>query len=198
MDVSQYAAFLALRDRGDKAGAAAAVSAFIASFGSFDERYDWVADFLEREFGGGKMRHEIYRDLVFPVLLAGYRRRDAWAVAWLARTCQNLYACRECRGLIGDTTEYALWLEAYRLRPDGETRAALLKQQIAWFRFSEHEWPRGILYGMNGATPAQCAEILAEVGFARELDTNGECTRFLDAYERKVRDYQGRLERSAP
>jgi hypothetical protein len=42
------------------------------------------------------------------------------------------------------------------------------------FEYSEHEWPAGILYGMNGANLEQCQEIASAVTEARALDFNGK------------------------
>lgn len=188
-----YEQYLFLKQRRKKQEAQEALQGFIDSFESDQERQHWVRDFLSRHEEGRKVAYSIYGHLVFPVLRAGYERQDAWSTLWLARTIQNIYGIEALHAAIGYKSEAGLLKEAYTQQPSPEVRRWLLTTSIRWFQYSGHEWPRGILYGFDGATPEQCEEILQEVAFARELDEEGGFQAFLTEFEGKVREYQERV-----
>jgi hypothetical protein len=69
----------------------------------------------------------------------------------------------------------------------------LLKSLLHYFDHASHEWPAGILWGMNGATLDQCNEIMSEVTFARELDRECAYALSIDEFESMLKQYQQRL-----
>jgi hypothetical protein len=193
MDNALYQKFVALKEIGKKTEANTALEEFIASFHTPEEKQEWAWDFLEHGEYGHKIRHELYTEVIFPVLLEGYRRNDARSLFFLAKTAQNLYADRSLLSQVDNKGEYQLLREADALTPTEEIRHALLRWDLNWFGHCEHEYPTGILYGSDGATLAECEEILQEVEFARTLDDGTHAT-YLQEFEAKVREYRQRLQ----
>lgn len=200
-----YQRFVMLKEAGKKQEATAALNAFLASCGTHDAdtfqpaeaaeakaKRAWVYAFLEQHRYGHKVRHELYAQLIFPVLLEGYRLQDARNVYWLAATAPNLYDSPGLHILVGTKTEEALLREAYAIQPVEAVRKRLLIALLNWLRYCQHEWPAGILYDADGANLAQCEEILQEAAFAQSLDT-GENAAFFEEFERRVQEYRQRL-----
>ena len=188
-----YEQFISLKEMGRRAEAKVVLDEFIASFQSFGEKAVWVRAFLERQEFEDKIRHEIYEQLVFPVLLEGYSRKDVWSVFNLAKTSQNLYAAKSLHAVVEFRSEFQFLIEAYELEPTEQVRKYLLDRQIRGFHYSQHEWPAGILYGSNGASLDECDEILQEVTAARILDRENVRSLFLTEFEAKVKEYKSRL-----
>lgn len=188
-----YEQFLRLKEHGKKEEARTYLLDFIASFQTFDEKKIWVRGYLVSSDIGHKIRHEIYENLVFPVLLDGYKQKDAWSTLWLATTWQSLYASKKCHETISWKDAFTLLKEAYALEPSTEVRERLLKAELDWFEYSQHEWPAGILYGWNGASLDECQEILREIAFARSLDKDAAHEEFLAQFEGRVVEYMDRL-----
>ena len=193
MKPNLYEQYLSLKKLGIKTEAKIVLDEFIASFQSFEEKENWVRQFLEGGDFGHKIRYEIYTNLVFPILLKGYSQKDVWSIFWLAKTSQNLYTNASLHAVIEFKSEFQLLAEAYALEPTEQIRLHLLKELIRWFNYSQHEWPSGILYGVNGASIEECDGILLNVEFARELDQDNVYEPILDDFEAKVRAYQDRL-----
>lgn len=194
MNPEHYQNFKSLIDRGLRTEAASELKLFVESFGDLQERRIWTRWFLEHEQLGHTIRHELYEAVVFPALFAGYEERDPWSILWLARTCQNLYRARELWRQIGFKTDYEFLKELVQLEPtNDDAKAALLERQIQWFRYTEHEWPAGILYGNDGASSTECDAILSEVNFARQLDEGNRYSAYLDSFVSRVREYKERI-----
>lgn len=194
MKIELYEQFLFFKNCGRKAEAKVAVDAFTSSFNSMEETREWVYAFLATAKHRHKVRHEIYQRLIYPVLLEGYVRGDVQCILWLAETEQNLYAVKSVHASLKDKTGFALCREAYGLAPNAKIGRKLLQKLIRWFDYAQHEWPSGILYGMDGADAHQCQEILEEVEFASKLDLDDEYTAYLADFKSKVLEYLKRRE----
>ena len=196
MDTALYQKFAILKETGRKREAKAALTEFLASFETEEQKQEWAWEFLECGDYGHKIRHEIYAVLIFPVLLEGYRRRDARSLYYLAKTAQNLYANPKLRSQLDDKGKYELLHEAYSLAPSGEIRKLLLCWYMNWFGYCGHEYPAGILYDFSrGANISECEEILKDIAFARTLD-DGTRADYFQEFEEKVREYRQRLKSS--
>jgi hypothetical protein len=170
------------------------LDAFLQSFSTFEEREQWTRSFLKTHAYGKRVRHELYAEVIFPVLLAGSQRKDAWSLYWLAGTSQDLYRARRLHEQIQFRGEISLLKEAYALDPSSsEVRKALLKSLMDYFRYAAHEWPTCILWGMDGATRDQFNDMMSEVTFSRELDRECVHTLSIDEFESKLKQYQDRL-----
>ncbi len=197
MELEHYKQYLHCKKLGFRSQAKQHLQQFITSFASFTEKELWTHGFLENqqceyEYG---IRYELYEQVVFPVLLSGYQKRDPWSVLWLARTAQNFYKVKHLHKQINFKTDYGLLKECYLLAPsNNEVQKGLLSVQIRWLQFCIHEYPTGILYGsVNGATIDECQEILSEVEFARKLDVEKIQEKFFNEVQSKVLEYIVRL-----
>ena len=142
MNISAYVEFVEADRSGRKGAAATAIQAFIGSFESIDEKRAWVVEFSKTFYPGKKIRHELYAEVVFPVLLRSYRNSEIWGIEWLAATSQNLYRAKNLWAQLEFITEYGLLKQWRTLAPEsGPARDALLKKMIEGFEYSEHEWP---------------------------------------------------------
>ena len=188
-----YERFLFLKERGNKGESKAYLDNFIASFSSLGEKRAWVHHFFETRYTGGKVRHEIYENLVFPVLLDGYLHNEAWSLLWLFQTKDNLYANKALHAQVGFRAGSDFLRQAYAMEPAHSVRRFLLAEQIRGFDYCQHEWPSGILYGADGATQSECEELLREIAFTRQLDIGRLHTGYLNDFLHKVEEYQARL-----
>ena len=194
MNSALYEDYLARLAEGRRKDAGVMLDAFLRSFNSAEEREQWTRTFLRTRTYGARVRHEIYAELIFPVLLAGSKRNDAWSLYWLAGTCQNLYTARRLHEQIKFKDKISLLKEAYAIdRNSSEVCEALLKSLLDYFCHASHEWPAGILWGNDGATLDQCNEIMSEVTLARELDRECAYALPIGEFESKFKQYQERL-----
>ena len=118
------------------------------------------------------IRRPLFERAVFPALLAGYRSCLPGCARWVAGLAQNVWNCPECRAQLppNEQTELGLIRAALRHDPsDFRSRLRLIETIAARLRYSLHELPSGVLYGMNGATPEQCRELGEELEEFRQL-----------------------------
>jgi hypothetical protein len=199
MDLTHYKRFRELKDAGRGGEAEVELADFLRSFNSFEEKQSWTRWFLETEPRGHRIRHELYEQIVFPVLLEGYRRDDPWSLRMLAATIQNLSGATRLWQQIDFVTDFTLLQQYHALCPgDDSVTNDLLSRHIDWFQFCVHEWPAGILYEMDGATLEQCQEIAEAIEFARQLDKQQIYTEFLADFSAKLAQYQGRIRDQPP
>lgn len=197
MNSALYEGYLALLAEGRRKDAGLMLDAFLRSFNTSKEREQWADTFLKTHTYGARVRHEVYADLIFPVLLAGSKRNDAWSLYWLAGTSQNLYTAHGLHEQINFKHEISLLKDAYAIDcKSSEVCKALLKSLLDYFDYASHEWPAGILWGSDGATLDQCNEIMSEVTLARELDRERAYALPIDEFESKLKRYQERLRAS--
>jgi hypothetical protein len=194
MNSALYEGYLALLAEGRRKDAGSMLDAFLRSFNSSEEREQWTRTFLKTHTYGARVRYEIYAELIFPVLLAGSKRNDAWSLYWLAGTCQNLYSAHRLYELIKFKRKTDLLKDAYAInRTSSEVCEALLKSLLDDFDYASHEWPAAILWSPERATPDQYTEIMSEVALARELDRECAYALSIDEFESKVKQYKERL-----
>ena len=136
----------------------------------------------------------IWKEIVYPEL-AARMLDDPRAVRGMIQTIQNLYSSKHEWNSLQWVTEYQLVANLLKMVPDDpwaqERRENCL---VAELEHAIHEWPSGILYGMNGATTEQCEEILDMVVELRDFDTDGRIIAFCDDVEEKTRQYMSRLD----
>lgn len=194
MNQGLYEQFIRLKNLGLRQEAKLVMSEFIQSFKSFDEKQAFTDWFFENEFDGQKVRHELYDAVLLPVLTERYKQSDPLSVKRLALTEQNLYQSKSLPEYLERKTKISLLREYLSLCPEDNTvRFGLLEEEISYFRHCEHEWPAGILYGMDGATPSECDELLVAVSDVRKLDIEGNYTEYIHEFEQKVRSYRDRI-----
>ena len=196
MNEAYYARFCELREKGLGTEAREQLLCFISSFESEDEKSDWTRKFLELHSYGYKVHHELYTEVIFPVLFDGYERGEIWSLKWLARTSDNLLAFRSGWEKVGKGS-YELLKDCYQACPrDPEIQRDLLAELIRGFHYCIHEWPSGILCGANATTVEDCDEILQDIQLAHKLDVEEKFLNFFSDVESKVKEYKERLQGS--
>jgi ubiquinone/menaquinone biosynthesis C-methylase UbiE len=95
MNKEYYKKFKEAQSKGLKKESKESINLFIGSFTDYSEKEIWVNKKLKHEFFGYKMRHELYENVVFPVLLNGYKNKNSWSIYWLAKTIQNIYQAKD-------------------------------------------------------------------------------------------------------
>jgi hypothetical protein len=169
-----------------------------------DAQYDWrpwalsVARKVIDDGDETVIRMPLFKRVIFPSLFEALDAKAPGAARWLAGLSQLLYQCHSCLRRLGDlrSTEVALLRLALEHDPsDQRARNRLIHAVADRFQFCLHELPAGVLYGMNGATPTECDELLAELVEFRELlaaagrtreyaQLVAECAFHFDAYRR--------------
>lgn len=196
MQPEYFEQYCDLKQRGLKQEARKLLLAFISSFQDLAEKTAWTKAYLhiwEKE-NAHKIRYELYEAVIFPALLHGYRQQELWGVKGLIQTAQNFYQAPQLWSQIDQKTDWTLLEEAQALAPDDESlRQQLISKNIRWFDFCQHEWPAGILYGQDGASIAECEEILKAVEKTKVLDCELIHQTFLDEFVDKVHMYQRQL-----
>ena len=197
MDLPWYDKYEELLAEGRRAEAKEVLRKFLKRFGGFEDREQWTRAFLSRHAFGQKIRHEVYSELIFPVIFEGSKSKDAWSLFWLGGTSQNLYSARRLHAQVGFKTELQFLRIAYEADASStRIRSALLRSLLDSFGHAAHEWPAGILWGMDGATPEQCKMLLCDVALARELNQGHLSAASIDDFEHKVLSYLARSEPS--
>lgn len=196
MNSQYYQAFREHEEKGLKKEASIAVRAFISSFENDEAVRAWVWSYLPTLEKNGRLRirHEIFHELIYPILKSGYENNDFSSTLWLGKLAQNIYQANQLHEALGWVSQLELYRKSHDLAPSNdEARLLLLEATIDWLAYSEHEWPSGILYGNNGATLEQCDEINAEVQRVRLLDKERRYREFTEQYINKLNEYRARL-----
>jgi len=187
MDESYYAQFLTRQASGRKEEARTAIRQFVGSFNDLEEKEDWTRKFLSTLKPGTVMRHELYEEVILPVLVAGYANHDPWSLYWLAETSQNLFKARHLFERIGSPAPQERLKKAYALAPSSdEIRRGLLRDLLRGFEYMSHEWPSGLLYNPEMPWQTQYWELLADIRLARGLDATGTHADAIAEFERTV------------
>jgi hypothetical protein len=114
----------------------------------------------------------LFERVLFPALAEALDARVPGSARWLAGLSQHLHRCRACMERLGHdrSSEWALLRAAAAQDPaDGLSRRQLVRLIADHLRYTLHELPAGVLYGVDGATVDQCDELLAELEEFREL-----------------------------
>ena len=196
MNIEHYQEFRELEEKGLKKQASKALRDFISSFENGKEKEGWVWEYLPKLQANKhlRIRHEIFHELVYPTLKAGYEKSDFDSTLWLGKLAQNIYQAQQLHEELDWVSEFDLYKKCYEIDPrNDEVRLLLLKTIVSWLEYSEHEWPSGILYGNDGATIEQCDEISAEVQLVLKLDKEHIHSEFINQYVKKLSEYRTRL-----
>ena len=196
MNIDYFHKFEDYLEKGLKKEASRSLRAFISSVESQKEAEVWVWEYLPKlsKNRHSRGRHELFHEIVFSVLKAGYDDGDFKSTLWLGRLSQNLYQAKKLHVQLGYVTELGFYNQAYALEPENdEVRVLLLDSIVSWLQYTEHEWPSGILYGNNGATLEQCDEIALEVQRALSMDKEHQYSEFIKQYNKKLCQYRVRL-----
>lgn len=196
MNSEHYQNFLQFQSLGQKKKATKSLRDFISSFESTEEIENWVwANLADLRFNSNaRVRHEIFYELIYPVLKSGYSKGDFTSTLWLAKLIQNVYQMGKIHEELVGVSEMELLRKCHTLEPENnEVRLLLLECIVKVLQYSEHEWPRGILYSHDGATLEQCEEIAEEIELALRLDKEYQYTCFIKQFTKKLDQYLVKL-----
>ena len=166
MDVTLYKAYLQAKEDGLKKLASEHIRAFIDSFSNESERNLWCRSFLDQGEYGHKIRHELYREIIFPVLLEGFKTDDAWSFFYLGKTAQNLYTDKRLHEQVDQLSDFEFYKRCYEIAPWlFDVREMLADTVWRGICFGVHEWPSGLCY--------EASEIAEDVKYLKSLDCEG-------------------------
>lgn len=199
MNQEAYECYKNLKAIRRKNEAAKALDGFIKSFNTFEERKQFTEWFFEHEFNGRKIAHELYESVLFPVLIEGYRQAEPLCVKRLADTEQNLFQAPRLHSQLEGRNKRALLRKYLLLSPrDFDARHDLLTAEIASFRYCEHEWPRGILFGSAAATDSECEELVEAIALVKQLDTERNYSEYIHQFEARLKIYREKIRQTGP
>jgi hypothetical protein len=113
------------------------------------------------------IRRPLFERAVFPALLAGYQDGLPGCARWLAGLFHLIGRSAGCLEQLPESqrSEVGLLRMALRHDPgDHRSRRRLLEILAERLRYSLHELPAGVLYGVDGASPEECLELERELG----------------------------------
>lgn len=191
MQYEKYENYKNLKERAQKQEAKAELAEFIESLKSAKGEEQFVEWFFCEEFKGGKIRYELYQEIIFPVLYEGFKRNDPKFILRLLTAEDNLPQAKSIEKELVNVGKLDLLSKYVELCPqDSEARLELISEHIKFFQFCQHEWPSGILYGMNGATLDECSMLLRDIDIVKKLDLENCHARFLYDFQGKVLSHQ--------
>jgi len=120
------------------------------------------------------IRLPLFQKVLFPALLAGLETSVAGAARWLSGFTALLYNSPSCRDCLPQElrTEHGLLFRALGDDPEDTRAKKRLRQYMrSSFESALHELPAGILYGQNGASIEECAELLNDLAMYERLST---------------------------
>lgn len=200
MNIEYFEKFEAELELGLKKKAAASVKKFVGSFKNNDEVGSWVWGYLQKPEKNRHscIRYEIFIDLVYPVLKKGFESGDYNSTLWLGKLVQNVYQTKGIFEDLGSNVEMDFFRKCHEIDPNVEEGNELLLQSIlSWLSHCVHEWPSGILYGMDGASIEQCQDIRSEANFAKSLARAERELSFIDDFLVKLTEYELRLNKAS-
>jgi hypothetical protein len=118
--------------------------------------FPWARSIAEQVVDHGLnfvIRRPLFERAVFPALFAGYQARLPGTARWLAGLADHLLRNPRCREQLqpDEATELALLWAAIRHDPaDRRSRLRVIDKIAYRLRYSIHEVPSGVLYGIDG------------------------------------------------
>lgn len=198
MKIEYYEKYEKELEAGLKKQATASVKLFVDSFKGEDEIQEWVWSYLLKLEKNRHccIRHELFINLIYPTLKKGFESEDYDSTLWLGKLVQNVYQTKGVFEELGSLVEMDFYKKCYEIDPQNvEGNKLLLDSILNWLSHCEHEWPSGILYGMNGATVEQCGEIREEANFALSLTSEQSDKEFIEQFLFKLNQYEKRLDK---
>jgi hypothetical protein len=197
MKIEYYNEYLHYKKTGIRPKAKEFIMKFVNSFEDYRDKESWTIEYLPKleSDSNGRIRNELFEEIIFPVLLNGYNNKNVSLMVWLVRLNQNYYQNNTIWGKINYKTTLEIIKECYDLEPNNnEVTDLFLEILIEKINFSIHEWPYGILIGNSFATKKdECELLLERVEFINKLDRNKKYSEYMKEYEDKVKEYMERI-----
>ncbi|WDA40218.1 hypothetical protein [Erythrobacter sp. BLCC-B19] len=193
-DERLYEEFLRWQSLGAKAKATAALRAFLDSFPDFAAKAKWTNANLEKLHTNrhARIRHELFEEVIFPVLISRIEAGDPEAMFQLARHDQNLFGATHLWKQMEYVSPRELLQRAHEAAPhEDRYRKALLQDLVGAFNYLDHEWPLAIL--VDAREPDVWDTLSELISKARILDMEGAMADRLAEFEDRVRQYRARI-----
>jgi hypothetical protein len=147
---------------------------------------------IAEDSNGHRINQILFNGIVYHVIKDGLNDNSK-SIKCAINCIQNIYSDSAIHKSLGHITEAQLCSRLLKLDPnDAWAREKYIDVNMNWLGHCVHEWPSGILYGMNGANHDQCREILSEIGKLRELVVDNSDREYLNDVEGKVVAYMNR------
>ncbi|MCZ8185594.1 MAG: hypothetical protein O9308_04375 [Beijerinckiaceae bacterium] len=201
MDEAAFQLFCDLDRAGRRAESKVAVRTFLNSFRDVSERKAWARTYLGTlsyfdAFGqfGTRVRQELFDGALWPFLVEGIRSEDPDCLYWAAGLQQNRISRRRQGKPDTDFPPVSLLKRAFAAKPDRlDIRKALAAVVMDILQQAMHEWPSGILDGMDGADLSALDEYDHLIDLARSA--GGKASKdMLDEFSMRVQLYRRRLQ----
>lgn len=148
------------------------------------------------------VRFPLFHRVLLPALVDGVLHNEPGCLRWLALLKSN-FPRTPLPDLPSDLqTTLGLLMEAVHVDPtDKKARKALVSHHASYLQYTLHELPSGVLYGPNGASLDQCAELQSLLSeFRAHVAILGEENRYADLIRKCTFHYAAYAEylRAAP
>jgi hypothetical protein len=195
MNIEYFKEYQKYEQLGIKSKIKECLNNFINSFEKYYEKELWTIEYLPKlEFNkNGRIRNELFEEIIFPVLLEGYNNKNIKLIVWMVKLIQNLYQNNKLWKEINYASNLTLIRECYTLDPNSNEIIDLyLEIMIEKILFRIHEWPYGILIGNTFAEKDECKKLLEEIPLLNKLDRNKKYNELIMEYENIIKEYIGR------
>ncbi|MDR1238552.1 MAG: hypothetical protein LBK27_00400, partial [Treponema sp.] len=93
MKVEYFNEYVHYKNIGIKSKTKECIDKFINSFENYMEKEQWAVEYLSKPEmdSNGRIRNELFEEIIFPVLLNGYNNKNILQMIWLAKLNQNYY-----------------------------------------------------------------------------------------------------------
>jgi len=192
MTIEYYNEYLHFKNIGIKPKAKEAIEKFIKSFYNYSEKESWTLEYLPKldYDSNGRIRNELFEDIIFPVLLDGYNNKNIQLMIWLVKLNQNIYQNNRIWKKIDYKSKLDIIEECYSIDPDNvEIIELYLEIKIEKLNFIMHEYPNAILFGNYSR---ECKVLLEEMLSLKKLDKNNKFNDYFNEYEKNILEYMNR------
>lgn len=200
MDNKHFSEFEKFSGLGLKKDATKSLRLFIQSLASDEEKTEWVWAYLDKlpQERHSRIRHELFAEVVYPVLKAGFENKNYDATLWLGLLNQNILRNKAILKEI-NYSGYHFYKCCLKIDPSREqAKIFMLQELIQWFSYIFHEWPSGVLYGPHGATLEECSDIRKELDFSLTLRPSEVQEDEIKEYRAMLTEYEARLQQRKP
>lgn len=140
-----------------------------------------------------RIRHEIFKEIVFPSLKAAFDCGDAESSYLFGIYSQNLYSDSDLFDQMGQRTDLDFFKRAFETVPSSEQyESAYLGALLNFLQYLFHEWPTGIL--INHTKWKEGLEKLKnDISLAQSLDRKKKHSECLVQWLEYIEEYEKRL-----
>ena len=191
MNIEYFSKYLEYDKNGLKAKRKEYLNKFINSFENNNEKISWTIDYLSNFDFNKNIRFDLFKEIIFPVLLDGYNNKNIKYMIWLAKIIKNISYDKEVAKKIGYISGLGIIKKCYELDQNNiEVNDLYIELMVRGIIYSLHEWPIGILNGNTFIDKNECKIILKkEIPILKKLDRNKKYNEIIIEYENKLKEY---------